>query len=49
MPLLALSAVSLTYAHYRTWLRKQGGRTSRIVLVANSLLAVLLWLTKLPF
>jgi hypothetical protein len=48
MPLLALSAISLGYAHYRVWVRNQGSRISKIVLVANTALAVLLWATKLP-
>jgi hypothetical protein len=48
-PLFVLSAVLLAYAHYRVWLRKQGGRVAKIVLVANSLLVVSLWVWRLPF
>ncbi len=49
LPLFVLSAGFLAYAHYRVWLRKQGDRVTKIVLVTNSLLAVSLWIWRLPF
>jgi hypothetical protein len=48
-PLFVLSALLLAYAHYRVWVYKQGGRTGRTILVANTLLVVLLWFWRLPF
>ncbi len=41
--LFVLSVGMLGYAHFRAWIRREGHRTARIVLVANSVFVVLLW------
>lgn len=44
IPLLfAFSVGLLGYAHFRAWLQREGNRTARIVLVANSVLVAALW------
>ncbi len=44
IPLLfAFSVVLLGYAHFRAWIRREGNRTARTVLVANSVFVAVLW------
>lgn len=46
-PLFALSVVFLFVAHYRAWVRNQGGRVTKLLLVMNSFLVVLFWGSRL--
>ncbi len=49
LPLFVLSVAFLAYANYRAWVRKHGHRTSKIVVLANTVLVILLWAWRLPF
>ncbi len=49
LPLFLLSVAFLAYAHYRVWVRKHGHRTSKIVVLVNTVLVILLWSWRLPF
>lgn len=41
--LFAFSILLLGYAHFRAWIRREGHRTARLVLMANTVLVALLW------
>lgn len=41
--LFAFSILLLGYAHFRAWIRREGHRTARLVLLANTVLVALLW------
>ncbi|MDA2924866.1 hypothetical protein MYX65_09470 [Acidobacteria bacterium AH-259-L09] len=49
LALFITSVVFLAYAHWRVWVRKQGHRNARVILVVNTFLVALLWFWRLPF